>query len=210
MASSVDTSQTSTKKANPAPGLKMGSYDFVASMLIALLVLIGVGVLCLAAVWLSLSFSVTQKAIPVILDNVGGGREDGVLGESLEIESPDPEQIAKETDLTEPQIQEVLGLPESGHDYFLQITDARPDTGGLSGATPQEAMTWGKVDPDQLPDTVTCYLDSTVALPLLTAYALAAHPPRKPRRLMERLEEMTARLEKEYRARRRKDRAAGL
>ena len=67
---------------------------------------------------------------------------------------------------TEPQIQEVLGLDESGHDYFLQITDARPDTGGLSGATPQEAMTWGKVDPQQLPDTVTCYLDSTVALPL--------------------------------------------
>ena len=37
---------------------------------------------------------------------------------------------------TEPQIQEVLGLEESGHDYFLQFTDARPDTGGLSGATP--------------------------------------------------------------------------
>src|SRR5207249_7095777 len=78
---------------------------------------------------------------------------------------------------TEPQIQEVLGLEESGHDYFLQITDARPDTGGLSGATPQEAMTWGKVDPEQLPDMVTCYLDSTVALPLLTAYALAQHAP---------------------------------
>ena len=50
---------------------------------------------------------------------------------------------------TEPQIQEVLGLEESGHDYFLQFTDARPDTGGLSGATPGEAMTWGKVDPGQ-------------------------------------------------------------
>jgi deoxyhypusine synthase len=93
---------------------------------------------------------------------------------------------------TEPQIQEVLGLPECGHDYFLQITDARPDTGGLSGATPQEAMTWGKVDPAQLPDTVTCYLDSTVALPLVTAYALAKRSPRKPRRLMDRLEAMTA------------------
>src|SRR5204863_4142311 len=76
---------------------------------------------------------------------------------------------------TEPQIQEVLGLEESGHDYFLQITDARPDTGGLSGATAHEAMTWGKVDPEQLPDTVTCYLDSTLALPLLTVYALATH-----------------------------------
>jgi deoxyhypusine synthase len=103
---------------------------------------------------------------------------------------------------TEPQIQEVLGLPESGHDYFLQVTDARPDTGGLSGATPQEAMTWGKVDPNQLPDTVTCYVDSTVALPLLTVYALASRPPRKPRRLMDRLEELTRQLEEEYHARR--------
>jgi deoxyhypusine synthase len=102
---------------------------------------------------------------------------------------------------TEPQIQEVLGLPESGHDYFLQITDARPDTGGLSGATPQEAMTWGKVDPRQLPDTVTCYLDSTVALPLLSSYVLAARPPRPPRRLMDRLDDLTRQLESEYRER---------
>jgi deoxyhypusine synthase len=107
---------------------------------------------------------------------------------------------------TEPQIQEVLGLPESGHDYFLQVTDARPDTGGLSGATPQEAMTWGKVDPEQLPDTVTCYLDSTVALPLLTAYALATRPPRKPRRLADRLGDITRELEREYAERRKSER----
>jgi deoxyhypusine synthase len=102
---------------------------------------------------------------------------------------------------TEPQIQEVLGLPEAGHDYFLQFTDARPDTGGLSGATPQEAMTWGKVNPDQLPDTVTCYADSTIALPLLTAYALANHAPRPLRRLMDRLETLTGQLQQEYAAR---------
>jgi deoxyhypusine synthase len=101
---------------------------------------------------------------------------------------------------TEPQIQEVLGLAESGHDYFLQVTDARPDTGGLSGATPQEAMTWGKVDPERLPDTVTCYVDSTVVLPLLTVYALASHAPRPPRRLMERLEALTRQLETTYAA----------
>jgi deoxyhypusine synthase len=105
---------------------------------------------------------------------------------------------------TEPQIQEVLGLEESGHDYFLQVTDARPDTGGLSGATPSEAMTWGKVDPQQLPSTVTCYLDSTVALPLLTGYVLARRPPRKPRRLMDHLEPLTRQLQDEYRARGRK------
>jgi deoxyhypusine synthase len=108
---------------------------------------------------------------------------------------------------TEPQIQEVLGLDESGHDYFLQVTDARPDTGGLSGATPSEAMTWGKVDPEQLPNTVTCYLDSTVALPLLTAYALVKKPPRKHRRLMERLPGLMAELEKEYGNRRKREEA---
>ncbi|MBL8113444.1 MAG: deoxyhypusine synthase [Acidobacteria bacterium] len=86
---------------------------------------------------------------------------------------------------TEPQIQEVLGIDEAGHDYFLQITDARPDTGGLSGATPAEAVSWGKIDPTKLPDTVVCYLDTTVALPLLTAYALARHKPRKRRRLFD-------------------------
>lgn len=89
---------------------------------------------------------------------------------------------------TEPQIQEVLGLAESGHDYFLQVTDARPDTGGLSGATATEAMTWGKVDPDKLPDTVTCYTDSTIALPLLTAYSLARREARPLRRLYDRRE----------------------
>src|SRR5256885_16647953 len=67
---------------------------------------------------------------------------------------------------TEPQIQVVLGIDERGPDFFLQITDARPDTGGLSGATPGEAVSWGKVDPERLPDAVVCYLDSTVALPI--------------------------------------------
>ena len=52
---------------------------------------------------------------------------------------------------TEPQIQEVLGLEEAGHDYFLQITDARPDTGGLSGATPSEAVSWARSTPVSSP-----------------------------------------------------------
>jgi deoxyhypusine synthase len=100
---------------------------------------------------------------------------------------------------TEPQIQEVLGIDEKGHDYFLQITDARPDTGGLSGATPAEAVSWGKIDPDRLPDAVVCYLDSTVALPLLTAYAHARHAARPLKRLFDRRQEMLDRLAQEYR-----------
>src|SRR4026209_385720 len=98
---------------------------------------------------------------------------------------------------TEPQIQEVLGIDERGHDFFLQVTDARPDTGGLSGATPGEAVSWGKVDPDRLPDAVVCYVDSTVALPLITAYALTRHEPRAPKRLYDRREEFMSLLRAE-------------
>ena len=99
---------------------------------------------------------------------------------------------------TEPQIQEILGIPEAGQDHFLQITDARPDTGGLSGATPGEAVTWGKVDPTKLPDMVTCYVDSAVALPLLTSYALARRRRRPLKRLFERLDQLEAQLRREF------------
>jgi len=102
---------------------------------------------------------------------------------------------------TEPQIQEVMGLPEKGHDYFLQVTDARPDTGGLSGATPAEAVSWGKVDPEQLPNAVVVYTDTTIALPLLTAYALANRKPRRLKRLYDRREKMLDRLRHDYLAR---------
>ena len=99
---------------------------------------------------------------------------------------------------TEPQIQEVMGIEERGHDYFLQCTDARPDTGGLSGATPAEAVSWGKIDPDTLPDCVVCYLDSTVALPLITAYALSKVAPRKRKRLYDTRDAMLEKLRQQY------------
>ncbi|HEY2930364.1 MAG TPA: deoxyhypusine synthase [Acidobacteriota bacterium] len=99
---------------------------------------------------------------------------------------------------TEPQIQEVLGIEEKGHDYFLQVTDARADTGGLSGATPGEAVSWGKIDPDRLPDAVVCYLDCTIALPLMAAYALNKRKPRQPKRLLEKLDSLMEQLQQEY------------
>lgn len=99
---------------------------------------------------------------------------------------------------TEPQIQEVLGIEEEGHDYFLQFTDARPDTGGLSGATPSEAVSWGKVNPESLPDTVVCYLDSTVALPLVAAYAMSKTAARPHKKLYERRAELINKLKEEY------------
>src|SRR3989442_10029111 len=99
---------------------------------------------------------------------------------------------------TEPQIQEVLRINELGQDFFLQVTDARPDTGGLSGATPSKAVSWGKGGPTKLPDAVGCYTDTTIAMPILTHYALARHKPRKLQRLYDQRENMMKALTKEY------------
>jgi hypothetical protein len=90
------------------------------------------------------------------------------------------------------------------------MTYARPDTGGLSGATAHEAMTWGKVDPEKLPDSVTCYTDSTIALPLLTAYALARKGSRPLKRLYDRREAQYEAVRKAYLAREASGVAAGI
>ena len=99
---------------------------------------------------------------------------------------------------TEPQIQEVLRIKEVGQDYFFQVTDARPDTGGLSGATPHEAVSWGKVDPTRLPDAVVCYTDTTIALPIITHYSLANHAKRPLKRLYDKRGELMQALVREY------------
>lgn len=99
---------------------------------------------------------------------------------------------------TQPQLHEVLGLEERGHDYFIQITDARPDTGGLSGATPSEAVSWGKVDPEELPNTIVCYTDSTIALPIMTAYVINQCEARPLKRLYDRRQEMVEKLRTDY------------
>ena len=99
---------------------------------------------------------------------------------------------------TEPQIQEVLMIPEAGQDYDINITDARPDTGGLSGAPPSEAASWGKIDPTKLEETVTAYLDVTVAFPLMVAYVLQSTKPKKLKRLYDRGDELRKKLIESY------------
>ncbi len=99
---------------------------------------------------------------------------------------------------TEPQIQEVLMIPEVGQDYDINITDARPDTGGLSGAPPSEAASWGKIDPTKLDESVTAYLDVTVALPILAAYTIQAARPKKLKRLYDRGPELHRKLVESY------------
>jgi deoxyhypusine synthase len=136
------------------------------------------------------SADVNETAAIVFHAKVSGGKSGVLL-----VGGGSPKNFVLQT---EPQIQEVLGVSEKGHDYYLQMTDARPDTGGLSGATPAEAVSWGKVDPDQLPGTVVCYLDNTVGLPLLAAYALARRAPRPLKRLYHARDQMMGELVAAY------------
>jgi deoxyhypusine synthase len=82
----------------------------------------------------------------------------------------------------QPTLWEVYGIPKGGNDYFIQITTDQVVWGGLSGATPAEAVSWGKVNPGVLPDTVVAYCDSTIAFPLFCEYAVGSTHNRRPRR----------------------------
>lgn len=99
---------------------------------------------------------------------------------------------------TQPQLWEVLGIQKGGHDYFIQITADAPHWGGLSGATPSEAVSWGKIKPDQLSSTVVIYGDSTIALPLLTAYAVSKAQPRPRKALFAQREQLLTELKNAY------------
>jgi deoxyhypusine synthase len=98
----------------------------------------------------------------------------------------------------QPTLWEVYGIPKGGNDYFIQITTDQVVWGGLSGATPSEAVSWGKVNPGVLPDTVVAYADSTIAFPLFCEYVVGAEHGRRPlKRLVERRDELVATLRHE-------------
>ena len=87
---------------------------------------------------------------------------------------------------TGPLLDQILRRNDGGQDYIIQITDARPDTGGLSGATLQEGKSWGKVH-DAHQDMITVYSDATIAFPILALYVLSNNKSRKPKRLYKKL-----------------------
>jgi deoxyhypusine synthase len=63
-------------------------------------------------------------------------------------------------------LQSMLMTP-NGFNYAVQLTGDRPDLGGLSGATLDEARSWGKITEEA--QAVTVYGDATITLPLLVA-----------------------------------------
>ena len=105
----------------------------------------------------------------------------------------------------QPTLWEVYGIPKGGNDYFIQITTDQVVWGGLSGATPAEAVSWGKVNPGVLPDTVVAYCDSTIAFPLFCEYAIASANGRRQRKeLLKHRDRLVAQLTTEAKAAREK------
>ena len=112
----------------------------------------------------------------------------------LELGGGVPKNTAQQTG---PLLDQILRRDDGGQDYVIQITDARPDTGGLSGATLQEGKSWGKVQ-DAHPGMVTVYADATIAFPILALYVLSNQKTRKPKRLYKKLDKMYDKLSKDY------------
>lgn len=102
---------------------------------------------------------------------------------ALEIGGGVPKNTAQQTG---PALDQLLHLNHGGLNYIIQLTDARPDTGGLSGATLEEGKSWGKVKTSH-ENLVTVYGDASISFPLLCAYAISKHEPREPKRIYTKL-----------------------
>jgi len=91
---------------------------------------------------------------------------------------------------TQPTLHQILmDASKGGHDFFLQLTTDAPHWGGLSGATPGEARSWGKLK-DAVKNNVVVYSCASITFPLIAQYALVRAKPRPHRRLYDRLDEM--------------------
>ena len=111
----------------------------------------------------------------------------------------------------QPTLWEIYGIPKGGNDYFIPITTESVVWGGLSGATPAEAVSWGKVNPGVLPDTVVAYCDSTIAFPLFCEYAAGSPNGRRPRKeLVHQRERLVANLTRDAKAAREKRESEAL
>ncbi len=112
----------------------------------------------------------------------------------LELGGGVPKNTAQQTG---PLLDQILRRNDGGQDYIIQVTDARPDTGGLSGATLQEGKSWGKIQ-DAHSGAVTVYADATIAFPILALYVLSSQKPRRPKRIYRKLGRYYKKLSDDY------------
>ncbi|MBA4437268.1 MAG: deoxyhypusine synthase family protein, partial [Nitrosopumilaceae archaeon] len=112
----------------------------------------------------------------------------------LELGGGVPKNTAQQTG---PLLDQILKRNDGGQEYIIQITDARPDTGGLSGATLQEGKSWGKIQ-DSHEGIITVYADATIAFPILALYVLSNQKEREPKRLYKKIDQLYDKLSKDY------------
>jgi len=112
----------------------------------------------------------------------------------LELGGGVPKNTAQQTG---PLLDQILKRNDGGQDYIIQITDARPDTGGLSGATLQEGKSWGKVQHAH-EGMITVYADATIAFPILALYVLSNQKSRKPKRIYKKIGKLYDKLSEDY------------
>ena len=97
---------------------------------------------------------------------------------------------------TQPTLAQILDINKGGHDYFIQITTDAPQWGGLSGATPTEAISWGKIRKEEVKNHVVIYSDATIAMPILAGYVISERKPRKKKYLYKQLPAYISELKK--------------
>ena len=98
---------------------------------------------------------------------------------------------------TQPMMNQIMNIGKRGHDYFIQITADAPHWGGLSGATPSEAVSWKKVKPGKIKNNVVVYSDVTIAAPILFSYILSKGLERKRKRLYKKIDACLEKMKKE-------------
>jgi deoxyhypusine synthase len=114
----------------------------------------------------------------------------GIPRSVLEVGGGVPKNFLQQTG---PMISQIIGMECPGENYVIQVTVDRPDVGGLSGATINEGKSWGKI-PKAGEGNVIPYIDATIGVPIIFAYALENCKPRKLKRLSSRLPEITQEL----------------
>jgi len=135
----VSTSPGSSKPlsidAPPLKTLRTGRYDSVASLLIALLILVGVCVFSLFVIWLTGRFIFVQRTVPVELVEYAG-RGDHAAGFARDMEPPGPEELEEE--MYEPQLEatleavtEVVTTQTAALDAIATAAEATAKGGGL-------------------------------------------------------------------------------
>jgi len=103
----------------------------------------------------------------------------------------------------EPLLDQILSVPTTGFDIDVQFCVDPVDNGALSSCPAGEGHTWGKVSVQAVESgSVYVHCDVTAVFPWLTHALLARYKRREPKRLMDRLQEAVAYLDRDVQKRR--------